>query len=81
MLMDKAFTDNKELIIMGDFNRDLLKSNQAAADWMNSMTSLGFTQLINCPTRVTETTSTLTDHIYSSNEKKTYHALVLLSLD
>ena len=33
------------------------------------MTSLGFTQLINCPTRVTETTSTLIDHIYSSNEE------------
>ena len=36
MLMDKAFTNNNELIILGDFNRDLLKSNQAAADWMNS---------------------------------------------
>ena len=76
MLMDKAFTDKKELIILGDFNRDLLKSNQATADWMNSMTSLSFTQLINCPTRVTETTSTLIDHIYSSNEENISSARV-----
>ena len=40
------------------------------------MTSLGFTQLIHEPTRVTNATSTLIDHIYTSNEENISEAHV-----
>ena len=56
------------MLILGDFNKDLLSTNQNR-DWLDSMTSLGLTQLVNSPTRVTNTTSTLIDHIYTSNEE------------
>ena len=74
-LIDKALTDKKELIMLGDFNKDLLKTNQTR-DWVNSMTALGFTQLVNCPTRVTNSTSTLIDHIYTTNEENISDARV-----
>ena len=43
---------------------------------MNSMTSLGITQLVNCPTRVTNSISTLIDHIYTTNEENTSDARI-----
>ena len=43
---------------------------------MNSMTFLGFTQLVNCPTRVTNSTSTLIDHIYTTYEENISDARV-----
>ena len=61
--------------MLGDFNKDLLKTNQTR-DWVNSMKSLGFTQLVNCPTRVTYSTSTLIDHIYTTNEENISDARV-----
>ena len=68
-------TDKKVLIMLGDFNKDLLKTNQTR-DWLNSMTSLGFTQLVNCPTRVTNSASTLINHIYTTNEENLSDARV-----
>ena len=56
------------MLILGDFNKDLLNTNHNR-DWLDTMTSLGLTQLVNSPTRVTSTTSTLIDHIYTSNEE------------
>lgn len=67
-LIDHALKDEKEIIILGDFNKDLLNINQTR-EWSNLISSLGFTQLIKDPTRETNTTSTLIDHVYSSNEE------------
>ena len=67
-LIDRVLMDKKEMIMLGDFNKDLLHGNQHR-EWLNNMTSLGFTQLIHEPTRVTNATSTLIDHIYTSNEE------------
>ena len=50
-------------IILGDFNEDLLRSSQFA-DELHSM--FGLTQHIKKPTRVTEKSTTLIDHVYSS---------------
>ncbi|MCG8078589.1 MAG: hypothetical protein JAY75_20420 [Candidatus Thiodiazotropha taylori] len=67
-LIDNVFKDKKEILILGDFNKDLSNISQTR-EWSNSMTSLGFTQLIHEPTRVTTSTSTLLDHVYTSNEE------------
>ena len=43
---------------------------------MNAMISLGFTHLVNCHTRVTNSTSTVKDHIYTTNEENISDARV-----
>jgi hypothetical protein len=53
-----------DILILGDFNIDLLKLQTR---WESLICSLGLTQLINAPTRVTPTSETLLDHIYSNN--------------
>lgn len=67
-LIDRVLRDKKEIIILGDFNKDLLNINQNR-EWSDTVTSLGLTQLIQEPTRVTNTTCTLIDHVYTSNEE------------
>ena len=57
--------EGKEIILLGDFNKNLL-FNHNDAEWENFTTSLGFSQLVCDPTRVTETSSTLIDHIYTN---------------
>ena len=55
--------------IGGDFNADLLKSNSDTniKDFMNLTYSLGCITLITLPTRITTTSSTLLDHVYTNN--------------
>ena len=63
-MIDNIPDKNHELLILGDFNIDLKKTQQS---W-NSLTSLlGLSQLISDYTRVTKTTKTMIDHIYSRN--------------
>ena len=57
----------KEIILLGDFNKNLLEDN-LDKEWQNLTLSLGLTQLISQPTRVTSSSKTLIDHIYTSNE-------------
>ena len=59
--------EGKEIILLGDFNKDLLNPN-AHREWLVLTESLGLSQLVTQPTRVTTNTSTLIDHIYSSHE-------------
>ena len=55
--------------ILGDFNIDLLKTNCHAptAKFINLIFSSSFIPLINRPTRVTDTTATLIDNIFTNN--------------
>ena len=65
--VERCYALNNEIIIFGDFNIDLL--NQTSKNrWIDNVTSpLLLKQLISEPTRVTNTSRTLIDHIYSSN--------------
>ena len=60
--------EDKEVYISGDFNIDLLKynSNNYYKEFYDLMTSYVFLPLINDPTRVTETTATIIDNIYTN---------------
>ena len=55
--------------ILGDFNVDLLKSGThgPTSDYLGEFTSGGFYPLISLPTRLTETTATLIDNIWTNN--------------
>ena len=66
--IDVVSSQNKEFILLGDFNRNLL-NEEIDRDWGNFMSSLGLTQLISKPTRVTAESQTLIDHIYTNNEE------------
>lgn len=64
--IEMVMSEEKELFILGDINRDLLNS-QIKRQWLDYMNSHGLTQHVNEPTRVVPNTSeTLIDHIYSN---------------
>ena len=54
-----------ELILMGDFNIDLTSSTNNK--WMNLIQLFDLTQLISSPTRITQSSSSIIDHVYTSN--------------
>ena len=51
---------------MGDFNRDLLQVNTKKT-WLEYMESFGLEQIVKSPTRITDHSETLIDHIYCNN--------------
>lgn len=54
------------VFIFGDFNLDLLKCNENVSDFINLMHSFSLFPSITKPTRVTNNTATLIDHIWST---------------
>ena len=62
-MCDKVCFRKTSVLLLGDFNIDLMKSHLA---WDSTTTLLGLKQFVSSPTRVTATTSTLLDHIYSN---------------
>ena len=63
--LDKVLECEKEIYLMGDFNRDLMQEN-IKHFWLEYMESFGLYQFISIPTRVTDQSATLIDHIYSN---------------
>ena len=64
-----AMKENSYMILMGDFNVDLLAETTDNKKWTNMFWSHGLTQLIKEPTRVTDKTATLLDHVLVSDAK------------
>lgn len=68
-MIEKAISSDNEVFILGDFNCDLL-SNTPCVN-MRKLTEIAnllqISQLVKKPTRITDSTSTLIDHIYTSN--------------
>lgn len=73
--LDDAYLESKELILMGDFNIDLLRPNEIPQQWTDIIEGFSLTQLITEPTRVTPTRESLLDHIYvtSPENVKQHH--------
>ena len=65
-MKDTVNEGNSNIVLLGDFNSDLLKSQPA---WESTTSLSGLHQLINCATRITQTSATLLDHIYMNNEQ------------
>ena len=63
-MVDIITLENKETLFLGDFNVDLLK-NEKHLQYLEEVYQ--FEQLIHEPTRVTKDSSTLIDHIYTTN--------------
>ena len=57
------------IILVGDFNYDLLKDSGETIEYYRTFTAHLMEQLIRAPTRITETTATIIDHIWTTNEE------------
>ena len=66
LMMEEVTMYSNEIILLGDFNIDLLKSQNK---WQSIYESFNLTQILTTPTRVTADSTTLIDHIYVSNVK------------
>ena len=73
--IDNVSSEGKEIILLGDFNKNLLNEHKDK-EWENFTTSLGLSQLVCDPTRVTETSSTLIHHIYTNFDENITHVHV-----
>ena len=64
LMMEESSSFSYETLLLGDFNIDLLKPHKT---WVETYESFNLSQVIDKPTRVSATTQTLIDHIYSSS--------------
>ncbi len=62
--MENAYLENKEIIIMGDFNIDLMRPDEVPQRWKDIEEGFSLTQIIHEPTRVTPKSKSLLDHLY-----------------
>ena len=67
-VLHKLSTGNKSVIILGDFNVDLLKcdTDLNTSEYFNLLSSNNFLPYITLPTRITAQSSTLIDNIFSN---------------
>ena len=65
--MDKVTECTTNILLLGDFNIDLFKQPPA---WNNTTTLFGLEQLVEEATRVTKSSATLIDHIYTNNKQQ-----------
>ena len=65
-VLEKALSNEKECIVIGNFNYDILKSDNYSKSWLELMDSMNFDQLVNDHTRVTSNSATLIDHVFSN---------------
>ena len=68
---------------MGDFNIDLLKNEYCnySNNVFNQLSSSGYMPLITKPTRITKSTATLIDNIFTNNSNETGHQSGILLND
>ena len=75
IIIDIVSHERREMILLGDFNKNLLNEHKYI-EWDNFVTSLGLSQLVCDPTRVTNTSRTLIDHIYTNFDENIAHVHV-----
>jgi len=71
-LLKKLNNLNRDIYLLGDYNIDLLRSSthQSTSDFVNIMFSSSFVPLINHPTRITDTSATLIDNIFTNRHNE-----------
>ena len=61
--MDRVTKKHSDVLLMGDFNIDMLKPHPS---WDTVCNLFNLKQLVSSPTRITATSSTLIDHVYTT---------------
>jgi hypothetical protein len=83
--IDPIVTDlNKSkstIVLAGDFNIDLLKLQQRPIfrDYLETFISLGLCPTLTLPTRITDTTATLIDNVYSNYHDSSSQSGIIIS--
>ena len=66
-LLEKLSSENKDVFLIGDFNTDLINSDtEPISSFLDTLTENLYVPHITLPTRITPTSSTLIDNIYSN---------------
>ena len=70
-----------DIEIVSDFNIDLLKFQEHAKtnDYLESLLSFGLLPIITKPTRISQNSSTLIDHIFVNNKSKLHNSGIILT--
>ena len=77
-IIDRASCECKEMIVSGDFNFDVSQDNDGSSNpIITCFEAFQMTQLIKDPTRVTESTQTIIDLIFSSHPERLSESGVL----
>jgi hypothetical protein len=65
--------------ICGDFNLDVLKidGNHFIADYIDTLFSYGFLQIITKPTRICRDSATIIDHIITNSSRQSFETFIL----
>ena len=68
-----------KIYIFGDFNLDLLKinENKFISDYVDTLSSFGFLQIVTKPTRISENSATLIDHILTNSFNDAFESFLL----
>ena len=68
-----------KIYIFGDFNLDLLKinENKFISDYVDTLFSFGFLQIVTKPTRISENSATLIDHILTNSSNDAFESFLL----
>jgi hypothetical protein len=80
-ILSKFATEKKEVIHMGDYNLDLLKvdTHLPTNNFIDLNFAHTFIPLINKPTRVTPTSATIIDNIYTNKPHCTFTNGIIIS--
>ena len=65
-MMERAAGERAERIVLGDFNCNMLKRDGIALKLEGATLEYGLVQVMNCPTRVTETSESMIDLMFTS---------------
>ena len=70
--LEQLNTKGHEVLVVGDLNENLLKYNEdkQTSEYLDMLLTLGFMPIITKPTRITDHTATLIDHIYTNMPEK-----------
>ena len=75
-VLETLYAENKEIILFGDFNFNFVNSNSVNSRWNRIINTFNLNQLITQPTRVTQTSSSIIDHIYTNTPQNICHTAV-----
>ena len=80
-ILNEIVKENKKIYLIGDFNLDLLKYNESliVRNFVDLLHGCGLLSLINKPTRVTNSTATLIDHVWSNDYQNLNNSCILYS--
>ena len=79
ILLNKIHNEKKEIILLGDFNMDLMTLDDNTSDMLDLLVSSELIPRITVPTRKTHDSQTLIDHIYKKISHQRCTAGTLLS--